>query len=35
MKKLEYIVAKGFIFSMQASIIVITYEYINFIMQIF
>ena len=35
MEKLEYIAAKGFIFSIQASIIVIIYEYINFILQIF
>ena len=35
MEKLEYIAAKGLVFSMQASIIVIIYEYINFLIQIF
>ena len=35
MEKLEYIAAKGFIFLMQASIIVIIYEYLDFILQIF
>ena len=35
MDKLEYIAAKGLIFSIQASIIVIIYEYIDFIIQIF
>ena len=35
MDKLEYIAAKGLIFSMKASIIVIIYEYIDFILQIF
>ena len=35
MDKLEYITAKGLVFSMKASIVVIIYDYINFLIQIF
>ena len=34
MEKLEYVTAKGFIFLIQASTIVIIYEFLDFIIQI-
>lgn len=34
MEKLEYIIAKVFVFSIKASTVVLIYEYIDFIIQI-